>query len=701
MRLRLCFFLATCVAVLALLCPGAGWAQVSRENYPARWEVKVREGTALAQIRDTYEKRRTIRLATTDLEDQSAQPFWFRAYLRDHYPDLPTNGRYQYPRVAQQILQWMLAHQDLQVPAAARARAAAVAVRSITVGSNINITNLDERNSESAVAVDPSNPQYLVASSNNITGSGRQKQFYSSDAGATWRTTELPLSAGVAFHSDPAVAFTTDGVAWAATLGINNTGTSVVVQVYKSNDHGATWTFVTTISTGTNNDKEMLVVDAQTTGPFRDNIYLAWDVPGGGIRFARSADKGVTWSSVMSLSSDRAIGVHLATGPSGELYVAWPDTNSRELRLRKSLDGGATFGSTVVIATTNTPYEVSIPAMCQRAALIYLSVGVDRSSGPRKGNVYATWTDRNGSTADPGCTGIASASNTNVYFSGSSDGGATWATPKVVHSDPPNTDQFNQWMDVDPEGGRVHVIYYDTRDDAGRLKTALYYVASDDGGSTWVDEKKIASAQTDETSAGADLGNQYGDYNGLVAYRKAAHPVWTDRRQGVPGGKEQIFTAGVGVGPGALPICLRYPKLCVLNPNLEAEAITLLCVRRPCLVVDPLPRNCLVKFSCPGCPPGGLCPPFYHLFLEGIEDGWTVNLVRPNGQQAAFQSFKTESGLVLSFRPSQDLFKEGSIGDYYLTFRLRPTGKTGVNYRIKTRLKLSDAHFVPTGRARQ
>jgi len=82
---------------------------------------------------------------------------------------------------------------------------------------------------------------------------------------------------------------------------------------------------------------------------------------------------------------------------------------------------------------------------------------VDRSEGPRKGWVYAAWTDRNGTAADPDCAGVASASNANVYYSRSSDGGTTWSPPAVVHTNPANTDQFNQWMDVDPSDGAVYV----------------------------------------------------------------------------------------------------------------------------------------------------------------------------------------------------------------------------------------------------
>jgi hypothetical protein len=111
-------------------------------------------------------------------------------------------------------------------------------------------------------------------------------------------------------------------------------------------------------------------------------------------------------------------------------------------------------------------------------------------------------------------------------------------------SSPPAADQFNQWLDVD-ESGKIHVIFYDTRDDLSRRKTHLYYIASADGGATWSDELQVSSEQTDETVTGADAGNQYGDYNGLVAYHGVAFPSWTDRRSSNRFSREQIFTASI------------------------------------------------------------------------------------------------------------------------------------------------------------
>jgi hypothetical protein len=554
-----CFFLPS-VSTLAGI--EQNWPLL--QSYPLEWSVEIPPGTALeALVRQEY-KSKSI-LPPHDLEDQQPLAPWFRNYLRKQLPDLPTSGPYQYPRVAVQMLEWMIRHPDLE----ARPAEPVQLVSPITpevgaessnaidsgdsqsliggafIGPNINITNLEEVESESSVAIDPKDPRFLVAAANNINGSGHLKIFSSSDGGASWLKTELPFGmANDVAHSDPAVAYATDGTAWIATLGIKVRGVQASVQVFKSIDRGVTWQFVKTLSTTNNNDKEYICIDTADTSPFKDSIYVAWDIPGRGVRFSYSHDKGLTWSDVQPLSSDSAIGAHLATGPFGELYVAWVDTKSHQLKLRKSTDGGRTFGGIKVVAPTRAAYDIGIPAMCRRRALIYLSLAVDTTPDSRNGWVYAAWTDRNGPGPDPGCDAINSSSNTNIYFSRSEDGGDSWALPVVVHPDILKTDQFNQWLVVDPANGSIHVIYYDTRDDPDRRKTNLYYAVSYDGGTTWEDDMKVTTDHTDETGESANI-NQYGDYNGLAAYNGVLRALWTDRREGTPGGKEQIYTARI------------------------------------------------------------------------------------------------------------------------------------------------------------
>ncbi len=54
---------------------------------------------------------------------------------------------------------------------------------------------------------------------------------------------------------------------------------------------------------------------------------------------------------------------------------------------------------------------------------------------------------------------------------------------------------------------------------------------------------------------------------------------------------------------------------------------------------------------------------------------------------------RVQDGIVVSFRPSQRLFKEGEIGDYVLVFRGEQV-KPGDKFVTRTRLEVSDYAFA-------
>ena len=499
------------------------------------------------------QRYRSVRLPARDLEDKRAIPGWFRAMLRAKWKGLPTRGVYQYPREARLLYEWMLHHPDLRVPAAKRR--ARTGGRLAPVTNEQDLSALAEINSESSIAVDPRNPRFVIAAANdNGGGSGRQRQFASADGGRTWTRSELPLTPGQFRQADPSVTFDSRGTAWAATLGLSPDGGSVV-EVHRSDDHGVTWRFVRTVSTGTTNDREMIWADNDRGSPHFGNLYIAWDViantPVHGIRFSRSTDGGKTWSPPRVLSEDIALGVHLVTGPKGELYVGWPDVASHQLRVRTSLDGGKQFSRIQVIDRTRAAFHVFVPPICRRGAAIYLTLGVDRSKGPRRGTLYATWMDRVGGFADPGCNAKLPIT-TQVFISASSNAGRTWSPRRAV-SPSKGSDQFNPWMDVDSTDGVVHVAFQDDRGDPARAKTNLFYTASGDGGATFAAVTRVSRAPTDETVATAD-GNQYGDYNGLAALGRIAWPSWTNRDSRATD-REQVHTAVIrsDVRPGPSP----------------------------------------------------------------------------------------------------------------------------------------------------
>ena len=127
-----------------------------------------------------------------------------------------------------------------------------------------------------------------------------------------------------------------------------------------------------------------------------------------------------------------------------------------------------------MIATTKDSYDIGVPAMDSRRALIYVSGAAYRTGTVN--NVYASWVDLTGAT---GCTSPANEPGSNaastcksrIWFARSTDGGTTWSAPVMTNNQSSLNDQFNQWLGVDDTTGRMALIYYDTVGDSTRKKT--------------------------------------------------------------------------------------------------------------------------------------------------------------------------------------------------------------------------------------
>jgi hypothetical protein len=123
------------------------------------------------------------------------------------------------------------------------------------------------------------------------------------------------------------------------------------------------------------------------------------------------------------------------------------------------------------------------------------------------------------------------ANGTDIFVAKSTDRGNNWTAPLRVNDDPTG-DQFNQWLAVDPVTGTVDVSWTDPRNDPGDTKTDTYATASTNGGTSFAVNAKVTTAVSDESAANpfANAHDQYGDYEGLVAFGGTARPIWTDGR---------------------------------------------------------------------------------------------------------------------------------------------------------------------------
>jgi hypothetical protein len=503
-----------------------------------------------------------------EAHDKIPVPLWLRVIWRQAHPEGkysaadPTGG---YPLVLKEVYEWMVSHQSLVPGEPDKERTpgedgdeVAAPVKTAIVAGERRISGLQTSpRSESDIRVNYWDPLKIISASNNISGTGSQAQFYSTDGGTTWGQTTLPRQAGDAFHSDPTVEWTSDGTAWSTTIGINSSGTALHMRSYKSTDNGATWTFDATFSgTQSDTDKQIIWVDHSATSPFKDNLYAIWHNGDPAFINRRTGPAG-SWQTPVQVSgaetSGTAIGDDVKTNAFGDVFGFWPDTGNSKVFAVKSTNGGASFGTPVEVATTFDSYDIGVPAMDIRRALIYVSGGAYRTAG--KNLVYATWTDLTGAAGctipnnEPG-TNVASPCKTRIWFARSIDGGATWSAPAMVNNQPSLNDQFNQWMVVDETTGALGLMYYDTVGNPGRKKVDVWYQSSYDDGVTWTRAVKVTSGQTDETVAGTNSGNQFGDYNSLSGIAGQFFPSWTDRRSNL---HEEIWTARLTDTPCTTP----------------------------------------------------------------------------------------------------------------------------------------------------
>src|SRR5262249_17762174 len=123
------------------------------------------------------------------------------------------------------------------------------ATSSLSVGSNVDVSNECGPQSETFITLDPSRPEPLPPGSTEIFRSP-MSGYCSSNGGAAWAAVDLPLPSpiganGVDFGSDPSLTFDTRGnvfygyivVFFGNGKGVNGTE----VAVARSKDGGATY----------------------------------------------------------------------------------------------------------------------------------------------------------------------------------------------------------------------------------------------------------------------------------------------------------------------------------------------------------------------------------------------------------------------------------------------------------------------------
>ena len=301
---------------------------------------------------------------------------------------------------------------------------------------------------ETAIAVNPNNPNQVVAAANDYVsrtwscsisgtpcsalGDAYSGTYFSNDGGSTWcctstdpqhlgtlipgveRLTGGPYDAG----GDPSVAWDTQGHVFYAGLGFNRASAPNTVAVNRGTFDGSgnlSWsapTFINqTTSPSTLNDKEWIAVDDNTSSPFRDRIYVTFtrflfNAHNGAytqspIFFASSSDGGATFTTPKSIAGNvlYSQGSRPVVGPDGSLYVFWDGSRRHDeldsTWVAKSTDGGATWEKPVQIAPLNETEQL--------ANTLFRVNSYPAAAAAPNGDLYATWTTETDATARSRC----------------------------------------------------------------------------------------------------------------------------------------------------------------------------------------------------------------------------------------------------------------------------------------------------------
>ncbi len=289
---------------------------------------------------------------------------------------------------------------------------------------------------ETAIVVDPNNPNRVVAGANDYVtrswacdingtpcsalGDGYSGTYFSNDGGQTWSGvssdpshlgTLIPgvtrLTGGIYdAGGDPSLAFDSQGNVFYAGLGFDRTAPPNTVAVNKGTfDSGGqlTWgppTFINpTTAPSTLNDKEWIAADWHVSSPFRDRVYVSWTRfifnPHNGsyvqspIFFAYSTDGGATFSDPQNISGNVLYdqGSRPFVAYDGTVYVVWEGSTRLatldSTYIAKSTDGGVTFSKPVAIST--------LQAVIPPANTAFRNDSFPAADAAPNGDLYVAW----------------------------------------------------------------------------------------------------------------------------------------------------------------------------------------------------------------------------------------------------------------------------------------------------------------------
>ncbi|KAF0247707.1 MAG: hypothetical protein FD167_2892, partial [bacterium] len=343
----------------------------------------------------------------------------------------------------------------------------------------------------------------------------------------------------------------TNGNVYMATLGFNIGN----LRVFRSTDNGATFGTPVNGSPGSTGfqDKEWIAVD-NFAGTGQGNVYLAWRNfnSTNDMRLTRSTDNGATFGNNIQIATGGQ-GANIVVGTDHSLYYFWYNSSAtpRRITLRKSTDFGATFGTTITAANlvgTGVNGDLALTGGFRSNSFPQAAVN------PVNGHIYVVYND---------VSAITGGDRGNIFFTMSTDGGATFSTPTRVNNDVSTTaQQYTPTVTVTPNGQSLFIGFYDRRLDPSNALIDRFGVigsiASGSGAVTFGPNFRI-TRQSFPVVVGVDpqINTTYmGDYDQSATDGTFFYDIWgdnSDRNLANTRNQANIRSAKFSInGPGAI-----------------------------------------------------------------------------------------------------------------------------------------------------
>jgi hypothetical protein len=432
-------------------------------------------------------------------------------------------------------------------------------------GNDVDVTPYGQAQNEPALAISPTNPDFMVAAWNDYLYNQRNDPYVwngvgiSHDGGATWNSGlmspnphDSTWDVEAALLSEQNQAATSFAYGGDPIAAINGNGTALVGQImfdarYDSDIFVQPYSAVGEASPTQNPSLQaqgmpdlrfgLTAIDASSgrpaggltdkpwmvADPNGPNFYVTWTqfapcLCQSSIMLSRSTDgQGATWSKPVTLSGSAPLtqGSDSWVGADHAVYVAYVTLDggclvcSSTVYVVKSTDGGATWSSPSRVATA--------PGLDMPNANFRYAIFPHIAVSPVDGRIVVIWPQGAG----------------DVMSSVSLDGGATWSAPVDVLPSP-NAQYFPD-IASDSRGTFTVGLYDASKDPANRF--AHYSLVGSPDGFAWGAPRAI------QVGADDSFNTKWwfmGDYTTVATdSNDVVHAVWTDTS-----GSDQDIHAG-------------------------------------------------------------------------------------------------------------------------------------------------------------